>query len=95
MNTQRTVSNRIRKTRDEKIFTAIAYPVLILIALACLIPFWLIVAAAFTDNSEIMIHGYQMWPSKFSLSAFKYIFAAPEDVAVSYTHLTLPTNSRV
>lgn len=77
-------SIKIRRTKDEKIFVAVAYPLLLLIALLCLIPFWLIVSASFTDNSEIMIKGYGFWPEKFSLTAYQYIFAAPEAIGKSY-----------
>lgn len=44
-------------------------------ALLCLIPFWLVVAGSFTDESIIIRKGYQFWPEKFSLEAYRYVFA--------------------
>lgn len=44
-------------------------------ALLCLIPFWLVVAGSFTDESVIIRKGYQLWPEKFSLEAYRYVFA--------------------
>jgi len=75
---------KIKKSRDEIIFNVIVYPVIALLTLACLIPFWLIVAASFTDNSAIMIDGYKLLPSRWSINAYRYIFAVPMDILRSY-----------
>jgi putative aldouronate transport system permease protein len=75
---------KIKKSRDEIIFNAIAYPLLTLLAIACLIPFWLIVSAAFTDNDAILIEGYKLLPSQWSMTAFRYIFAAPAAIGKAY-----------
>jgi putative aldouronate transport system permease protein len=75
---------KLKLSRDDRTFTIIAYSAIGLISLVMLIPFWLIVAAAFTDNDEIMREGYKLFPSNFSLNAFRYIFAAPDSIARAY-----------
>jgi putative aldouronate transport system permease protein len=75
---------KLRLSQDERRFNIVAYPAIALITLAMLIPFWLIVVAAFTDNDEIMREGYKIIPSHFSFNAFRYIFAAPDAISRAY-----------
>lgn len=76
--------NKIKLTRDQKIFNWIAYPILTLVTLACLIPFWLIVITSFTDNAYIAVNGYQLFPTQLSLAAYTYLFKAPEAIFRAY-----------
>ena len=78
------VNNKIKVTRDQKIFNWIAYPILTLVTLACLIPFWLIVITSFTDNSYIAVNGYQLFPTQLSMAAYSYLFKAPEAIFRAY-----------
>jgi putative aldouronate transport system permease protein len=39
-------------------------------AIACLIPFWLLIAASFSDESDLYNYGYSFWPHTFSLEAY-------------------------
>ena len=75
---------KIKRSRDIIIFNMITYPSVTLLAIGCLLPFWLIVAAALTDNNAIMINGYKLIPAEFSLMAFRYIFKAPKAILASY-----------
>ena len=75
---------KIKTTRDQKIFNCIAYPLLTLITLSCLIPFWLIVITSFTDNSYIAVNGYQLFPSELSVAAYEYLFKAPKQIFRAY-----------
>lgn len=77
-------SNKIKTTRDQKIFNWIAYPLLTLVTVACLIPFWLIVVTSFTDNSYIAVNGYQLFPTQWSLAAYQYLFKAPTAILRAY-----------
>ena len=77
-------SQKIKITRDQRIFNWIAYPILTVITVACLVPFWLIVATSFTDNSYIAVHGYQMFPGQWSVAAYQYLFKAPEAILRAY-----------
>jgi putative aldouronate transport system permease protein len=75
---------RVRHSADERVFNVIAYPSIAFITVLFLIPFWLIIAASVTDNNVIMQKGYQLFPSKFSLTSFRYIFAAPRAIGKAY-----------
>lgn len=76
--------NKIKTTRDQKIFNYIAYPLLTLVTVGCLIPFWLIFITSFTDNSYIAVHGYELWPKELSLDAYRYLFKAPKAILRAY-----------
>ncbi len=77
-------SNKIKRTRDQVVFNAITYPLLALLALVCLLPFWLIVSASFTDNSTILVEGYSLIPKVWSLDAYAYLFATPKTILSAY-----------
>ena len=61
------------RSRQEKIFTAFAHFVMILLTILAIAPFWLLVASSFTDNDTLMRTGYRFWPAVFSLDAYQYI----------------------
>lgn len=75
---------KIRKTKDAVFFQVMSYVIIGLMALVCLIPFLLIIAASFTEESVILKEGYSLWPSEFSVNAYKTIFQVPEQVFRSY-----------
>lgn len=76
--------NKIKTSRDQVLFNCISYPLITLITIACLIPFWIIVVTSFTDNSYIAINGYQLFPSDWSLDAYRYLFKAPKQIGRAY-----------
>ena len=71
-------------TRDRKAFNIIAYTVVILITVLCLLPFWLVVIGSFTDESEIFSRGYSFWPNTFSIEAYKLAFKYPNKIFRAY-----------
>lgn len=75
---------KIRKTKDAVFFQVMSYVIIGLMALVCLIPFLLIISASFTEESVILKEGYSLWPSEFSVNAYKTIFQVPEQVFRSY-----------
>jgi putative aldouronate transport system permease protein len=57
---------------------------LLLISLSCLLPFVLVVAASFTDETTITNQGYALWPQKFSLVAYQYVLSDPSQIFSAY-----------
>ena len=78
----------IKASMDMKIFNLIGTILVVFFALACLIPFYLVLTGSFTDEKWILTKGYSFFlnAQNFSTEGYK---------TVSYTHLTLPTTSRV
>jgi len=69
---------------EKRILTTSIHIVLIIISILMLLPFWLVISASFTDNSTLVLQGYQMWPPKFSLDAYNYLFMSPESLLQAY-----------
>lgn len=63
---------------SDKVFSVFLYTFLTIVALLCLFPFWIMVAASFTDDTALRMQGYLPWISKFSLAAFKWVFSGSQ-----------------
>ncbi|MFD0682264.1 MULTISPECIES: carbohydrate ABC transporter permease [unclassified Paenibacillus] len=63
------------KSIGNKIFDGINYILLTVIALVTVLPFIYILAVSFTDPSEVAKGGIILFPKKFSLAAYEYIFS--------------------
>jgi putative aldouronate transport system permease protein len=58
--------------------------VMSLIAMLMLLPFWLVIVASFTENSSLVLEGYRIWPVKFSIAAYEYLFLSPKSLLQAY-----------
>jgi len=57
-----------------KLFRLFNYFVLTLLSLAAFIPFYLVVTVSLTDEKSISLNGYQLFPDKGSLEAYRTLF---------------------
>lgn len=78
--TRRLPSYKLQK----RTLSLVIHIIMIAVALLMLLPFWLVIAASFTDNSALVLDGYRIWPSKFSLSAYTYLFLSPTSMLQAY-----------
>ena len=69
---------------NNKVFIGCAYLLMILLVIACLVPFWLLFASSFTDESVLLLEGYSLFPRKLSLSTYEYLWAARSGVLRAY-----------
>jgi len=58
--------------------------VLILWALACLVPLLLVVSASFTDEIALTRNGYGLLPSQFSTEAYNFVLQDPTTILRAY-----------
>lgn len=63
------------KSRRDKIFQLVIMIILMILALAAILPFIMLLASSFTDNTALRQNGYNFWPSQFSTYAYEYMFA--------------------
>lgn len=63
------------KTWSNRMFDAINYSLLGLIALVCILPFLYVLAVSFTAPHIVAQGGFILFPKEFSLAAYKYIFS--------------------
>lgn len=74
----------MKKSTDIKIFNIIGYSILLIIALICLIPFLLVLMGSLTEEKEIIMNGYSLFPSKISLTAYKTALEEPMAIVRAY-----------
>ena len=63
----------IRRTRDDYIISAIAYTVVCLFALACFIPFLLVVIYSFTPYDLYLKNHFDFFPERLTLDAYRMV----------------------
>jgi len=51
---------------------------------ASIFPFFLLLAASFTDEDAIVLHGYSLFPEKLSLEAYAYLFQKSAMIVTAY-----------
>lgn len=78
------VNNTIKTDKYTKIVHAVAYTFVGLFALACLVPFVLMVSASFSTETIITKTGFGILPKGFTLSAYELIFKSPRALIGSY-----------
>ncbi|MEK5235580.1 carbohydrate ABC transporter permease [Paenibacillus sp. FSL L8-0470] len=61
----------MKQTLSDRLFSIFAYAVLILFTLFCILPFLLMVIGSFTEESELIVNGYTLFPKAFSVAAYK------------------------
>jgi putative aldouronate transport system permease protein len=65
---------RIFKMKGDFTFQLGINAVLMILALASIMPFLLLVIASLTDESALLLNGYSFFPERFSLNAYNYLF---------------------
>ncbi|WP_135551384.1 carbohydrate ABC transporter permease [Paenibacillus cymbidii] len=68
----------------DKIARAFIHLLFIVLSLLCLIPIILVISASLTEETNIAIHGYTLWPSKFSSFAYEYLLHDPTQIVRAY-----------
>ncbi|WP_110932054.1 carbohydrate ABC transporter permease [Paenibacillus bouchesdurhonensis] len=66
-----------KKSLGSRIFNIVNYTLLLLFALACLLPFVNVVASSFASTQEIVSKKFVLFPTTFSLDAYRFIFSTP------------------
>jgi putative aldouronate transport system permease protein len=72
-----------RPNFSNRLFHIFNYTFLTIFALFCLMPFWILVMASFTQDNALRENGYLPWISKFSLEAYKWVLKGSE-VRIGY-----------
>ncbi len=72
------------RSKDKRVFDIFAKLVLTLLALLCLTPFWFLVCASLSQNSEVMKYGFSFWPRSFTLEAYRLVFKVPGQILGAY-----------
>ena len=63
-----------KKLNSEKLFHAVAFLILLILAIVCILPIILIIVASFTDETTLLANGYRFFPEKYGLEAYVYLW---------------------
>lgn len=63
----------MKSMSDEKRFQAWATAILTIISILAIFPIILLIVASFTDENELILRGYVLFPKKLSLDAYLYM----------------------
>lgn len=66
-----------KENMGSKLFTIVNTTLLTLIALACLLPFVNVFASSFASTQEVVEKSFILFPTTFSLDAYRYILSTP------------------
>ncbi|QDP97564.1 carbohydrate ABC transporter permease [Microlunatus elymi] len=72
---QKIKSRRIRRSVSGTIFDSLNYLILIGLALITVLPFLYVIAGSFAGEAEITSRPFFIWPHKFVMSSYNYIFS--------------------
>ena len=73
-----------RSHLDRALFSGIGYVSLTLLAVLCIVPFLLVVSSSLTEESTIVVEGYQFLPLDFSTEAYSILFKYPQELINAY-----------
>lgn len=75
-----------------KLFKFVMGFIMLLLVLACVLPFFLLIASSFSSEAALTKYGYSFIPRDFTLKAYKYIWNVKEDVIRAYCMSLLVTS---
>lgn len=78
-------------SKQEKMMQLLAHIILSIMVLLVIIPFWLLIAASFSDSSYAIAEGYHFIPKKLSLDAYRFIVKQWDQVGRAYLVTILVT----
>lgn len=70
--------------RYNKIADILINVVMILLVILCIVPLWLVISVSFTSEAGISNNGYTLFPSEFSLEAYKFLWASRKTIFDAY-----------
>ena len=82
---------KLSSSKDERQIEIVGHIVLAIMTILALIPFWLLIAASFSDNAWSIANGYQFFPQKLSVDAYAYIARQWDQVGRAYLVTILVT----
>lgn len=75
----------IEKKKQKILINSVAFIILLVAAISCIIPFWTILVASFSDEIQLALKGFNLIkPQGFSLEAYKTIFKNPGELVDVY-----------
>ena len=88
---QRGKNKRIGRQQDRVIFNSIGYILVFIFGLMCVLPFYVILIASFTNESSLLRNGYSLIITEFSWNSYELAFRTPERIFWAYRNTVIVT----
>lgn len=72
------------RSKEDKVYGAAAHICMIVLSLCAFLPFWLLIAASFTEEHTAVKYGYKFMPSQWSTAAYDYILKQWSQIGRAY-----------
>lgn len=77
-------SKKIKLDMSDRIIRGFTYVIVTLFSVACIIPFWMVIASSFSTEEAIRRTGFTLWPTDFSLYSYELLFRSPDQMIGAY-----------
>ena len=75
---------KIKLDISDRIIRGFTYVLVTLFSVACIIPFWMVIASSFSTEEAIRRTGFTLWPTDFSLYSYELLFRSPDQMIGAY-----------
>ena len=75
---------KIKLDISDRIIRGVTYVIVSLFSIACIIPFWMVIASSFSTEEAIRRTGFTLWPTDFSLYSYELLFRSPDQMIGAY-----------
>ena len=75
---------KIKLDMSDRIIRGFTYVIVTLFSVACIIPFWMVIASSFSTEEAIRRTGFTLWPTDFSLYSYELLFRSPDQMIGAY-----------
>ena len=75
---------KIKKTASMRAFECMAYAILSVFSIVCVLPFILIITSSFSSAESIARYGYQLIPNEWSVEGYRLIFEGYKELVRAY-----------
>ena len=75
---------KIKLDMSDRIIRGVTYVIVTLFSVACIIPFWMVIASSFSTEEAIRRTGFTLWPTDFSLYSYGLLFRSPDQMIGAY-----------
>lgn len=74
----------MRKKQKRQRTPIVVHLFFILFGVMCLIPFMTVVSASFSEEKDLLLNGFPVWPRKWDFTAYAYLFENPRIIINAY-----------
>lgn len=75
------MATQIKRKKNRQVLLNIVF---IILCILVIYPFLMLVSVSFSNENAIVEYGYKLWPKKFDLAAYKYVFTNPKSLINAY-----------